>query len=174
MAFMKNEHLQVAERQRRRGRIRRWKRSGRQQKLVFISNRQPVGRQLRDATPRVPEGPFAPIGIGAALISCAPATPPGVRVRTVKPLLGFDRIHQVEPDKALRDALQACALHAPALRRVAPEVGHPVHRQVWHVVPMLLDQLTRTLAAENDDKAALSIAISGRSGGDSPAPSETG
>lgn len=47
-------------------------------------------------------------------------------------------------------------------------------KQLAHGVPMFLDQLTRTLAAENDDKAALSIAVSGRSGGDSLALSEVG
>jgi signal transduction histidine kinase len=47
-------------------------------------------------------------------------------------------------------------------------------RQLAHGVPMFLDQLTRTLAAEEDDEPALSIAISGPSGGDSLALSEIG
>ncbi|QNK71982.1 HAMP domain-containing histidine kinase [Variovorax sp. PAMC28562] len=47
-------------------------------------------------------------------------------------------------------------------------------RQLAHGVPMFLDQLTRTLAAEEDDEPALSIAISGPSGGDSLAMSEIG
>lgn len=47
-------------------------------------------------------------------------------------------------------------------------------KQLAHGVPMFLDQLTRTLAAENDDEAAVSIAISGASGGDSLALSEIG
>lgn len=47
-------------------------------------------------------------------------------------------------------------------------------KQLAHGVPMFLDQLTRTLAAEDDDEAALSIAISGPSGGDSLALSEIG
>lgn len=46
--------------------------------------------------------------------------------------------------------------------------------QLAHGVPMFLDQLTRTLAAEDDDKPALSIRISGPSGGDSQALSEIG
>jgi signal transduction histidine kinase len=47
-------------------------------------------------------------------------------------------------------------------------------KQLAHGVPMFLDQLTRTLVAENDDDAAASIAISGPSGGDSLALSEIG
>lgn len=47
-------------------------------------------------------------------------------------------------------------------------------KQLAHGVPMFLDQLTRTLAAENHDDAAASIAISGPSGGDSLALSEIG
>lgn len=47
-------------------------------------------------------------------------------------------------------------------------------QQLAHGVPMFLDQLTRTLAAEEDDEGAVSIAISGPSGGDSLAPSEIG
>lgn len=47
-------------------------------------------------------------------------------------------------------------------------------KQLAHGVPMFLDQLTRTLAAENDDNKAASIAISGPSGGDSLALSEIG
>lgn len=35
-------------------------------------------------------------------------------------------------------------------------------QQLAHGVPMFLDQLTRTLAAESDDNEAASIAISGR------------
>jgi signal transduction histidine kinase len=47
-------------------------------------------------------------------------------------------------------------------------------KQLVHGVPMFLYQLTRTLAAENDDNEAESIAISGPSGGDSLALSEIG
>jgi len=47
-------------------------------------------------------------------------------------------------------------------------------QQLAHGVPMFLDQLTRTLAAESDDNEAASIAISGPSGGDSRALSEIG
>ncbi|MEZ2299943.1 HAMP domain-containing sensor histidine kinase [Variovorax sp. RCC_210] len=47
-------------------------------------------------------------------------------------------------------------------------------KQLAHGVPMFLDQLTRTLVAENNDDAAASIAISGPSGGDSLALSEIG
>lgn len=46
--------------------------------------------------------------------------------------------------------------------------------QLAHGVPMFLDQLTRTLAAEDDDRPELSIRISGPSGGDSLALSEIG
>lgn len=46
--------------------------------------------------------------------------------------------------------------------------------QLANGVPMFLDQLTRTLAAENDDQTAASIAISGPSGGDALALSEIG
>ena len=47
-------------------------------------------------------------------------------------------------------------------------------RQLAHGVPMFLDQLIRTLAAEKEDELALSIAISGPSGGDSLELSEIG
>ncbi len=47
-------------------------------------------------------------------------------------------------------------------------------QQLAHGVPMFLDQLTRTLAAESDHNEAASIAISGPSGGDSRALSEIG
>ena len=47
-------------------------------------------------------------------------------------------------------------------------------KQLAHGVPMFLDQLTRTLAAEKDDELDVSIAISGPSGGDSLALSEIG
>lgn len=47
-------------------------------------------------------------------------------------------------------------------------------RQLAHGVPMFLDQLIRTLAAEEEDELALSIAISGPSGGDSLELSEIG
>uniref|UniRef100_UPI000D3876E5 sensor histidine kinase n=1 Tax=unclassified Variovorax TaxID=663243 RepID=UPI000D3876E5 len=47
-------------------------------------------------------------------------------------------------------------------------------KQLAHGVPMFLDQLTRTLAAEEDDDPAASIAISGPSGGDTMALSEIG
>lgn len=47
-------------------------------------------------------------------------------------------------------------------------------QQLAHGVPLFLDQLTRTLAAENDDDAATSTAISGPSGGDALALSEIG
>jgi signal transduction histidine kinase len=46
--------------------------------------------------------------------------------------------------------------------------------QLANGVPMFLDQLTRTLAAEYDDDAAESTAISGPSGGDALALSEIG
>jgi signal transduction histidine kinase len=46
--------------------------------------------------------------------------------------------------------------------------------QLANGVPMFLDQLTRTLAAEDDDDAVESIAISGASGGDACALSEIG
>ncbi len=46
--------------------------------------------------------------------------------------------------------------------------------QLAHGVPMFLEQLTRTLAAEEDDDTAVSIAISGPSGGDMLALSEIG
>jgi len=47
-------------------------------------------------------------------------------------------------------------------------------KQLAHGVPMFLEQLTRTLAAEDADEAAESIAISGPSGGDAHALSEIG
>lgn len=47
-------------------------------------------------------------------------------------------------------------------------------QQLAHGVPLFLDQLTRTLPAENDDDAATSTAISGPSGGDALALSEIG
>lgn len=47
-------------------------------------------------------------------------------------------------------------------------------RQLAHGVPMFLDQLTRTLAAEENDEQDLSIQISGPSGGDSLDLSEIG
>jgi len=47
-------------------------------------------------------------------------------------------------------------------------------KQLAHGVPMFLDQLTRTLAAEDDDELDVSIAISGPSGGDMLALSEIG
>lgn len=47
-------------------------------------------------------------------------------------------------------------------------------KQLAHGVPMFLDQLTRTLAAEDDDELDVSIAISGPSGGDALALSEIG
>jgi signal transduction histidine kinase len=47
-------------------------------------------------------------------------------------------------------------------------------QQLAHGVPMFLDQLTRTLAAEEDDDTEVSVAISGPSGGDSLALSEIG
>lgn len=46
--------------------------------------------------------------------------------------------------------------------------------QLAHGVPMFLDQLTRTLAAEDHDQQDLSIQISGPSGGDSLDLSEIG
>ena len=47
-------------------------------------------------------------------------------------------------------------------------------QQLAHGVPMFLDQLTRTLAAEEDDEPELGERISGPSGGDSQALSEIG
>jgi signal transduction histidine kinase len=47
-------------------------------------------------------------------------------------------------------------------------------QQLAHGVPLFLDQLTRTLAAEEEDDAATSVAISGPSGGDARALSEIG
>ncbi|WP_431113328.1 hypothetical protein [Variovorax paradoxus] len=47
-------------------------------------------------------------------------------------------------------------------------------KQLAHGVPMFLDQLTRTLAAEEDDEGNVTIAISGPAGGDSLALSEIG
>jgi signal transduction histidine kinase len=47
-------------------------------------------------------------------------------------------------------------------------------KQLAHGVPMFLDQLTRTLAAEEDDETELGVRISGRSGGDAQALSEIG
>lgn len=47
-------------------------------------------------------------------------------------------------------------------------------QQLAHGVPMFLDQLTRTLAAEDDNNEVASIAISGPSGGDARALSEIG
>ena len=46
--------------------------------------------------------------------------------------------------------------------------------QLMHGIPMFLDQLTRTLAAEDEEEQALSTRISGPSGGDSLALSEIG
>jgi len=51
---------------------------------------------------------------------------------------------------------------------------HATDQQLAHGVPLFLDQLTRTLAAENDDDTATSVAISGPSGGDTGALSEIG
>jgi signal transduction histidine kinase len=48
------------------------------------------------------------------------------------------------------------------------------HEQLSHGVPMFLDQLTRTLAAEHDGDAAGGLLISGPSGGDASALSEMG
>lgn len=47
-------------------------------------------------------------------------------------------------------------------------------RQLVHGIPMFLDQLTRTLVAEDEDEPDLSVRISGPSGGDSLALSEIG
>ncbi|MFM9429033.1 hypothetical protein RCH10_005523 [Variovorax sp. GrIS 2.14] len=47
-------------------------------------------------------------------------------------------------------------------------------QQLAHGVPMFLDQLTRTLAAEEDDRPEMSVVISGPSGGDRLALSEIG
>jgi len=46
--------------------------------------------------------------------------------------------------------------------------------QLAHGIPMFLDQLTRTLAAEDDNQTALSTRISGPSGGDALVASEIG
>jgi signal transduction histidine kinase len=48
------------------------------------------------------------------------------------------------------------------------------HQQLANGVPLFLDQLTRTLAAEDADEGAESLRISGPSGGDSLAMSEMG
>ena len=48
------------------------------------------------------------------------------------------------------------------------------HLQLANGIPLFLDQLTRTLQAEQDDQAAESLRISGPSGGDAPALSEIG
>lgn len=53
-------------------------------------------------------------------------------------------------------------------RRAATE------QQLANGIPLFLDQLIRTFAAEEDDKPAESIRISGPSGGDSQALSEMG
>lgn len=48
------------------------------------------------------------------------------------------------------------------------------NEQLKNGIPLFLDQLTRTLAAEQNDEFALSKRISGGSGGDALAPSEIG
>lgn len=69
-----------------------------------------------------------------------------------------------------RDELIARCKHKVAQRprRAAP------HEQLANGIPLFLDQLTRTLRAEEADEAAESLRISGPSGGDSLALSEMG
>jgi acyl-CoA reductase-like NAD-dependent aldehyde dehydrogenase len=69
-----------------------------------------------------------------------------------------------------RDELIARCKHKVAQRprRAA------THEQLANGIPLFLDQLTRTLGAEEADEAAESLRISGPSGGDSLALSEMG
>lgn len=65
------------------------------------------------------------------------------------------------------------------IARCKVKVAHRPRRQATdlqlaHGVPMFLDQLTRTLVAEENDEQALSIRISGPSGGDASNLSEIG
>lgn len=69
-----------------------------------------------------------------------------------------------------RDALIARCKAKVAQRKARAAT----EKQLAHGIPMFLDQLTRTLAAEEKDDAVESIAISGPSGGDALALSEIG
>ena len=90
------------------------------------------------------------------------------RVRVCCPMRKFDPMHRFLANN--RDELISRCKEKVAQRpsRAASD------KQLANGVPLFLDQLTRTLAAENGSETALGISISGPSGGDALALSEIG